>query len=96
VDYFLRSNKITPNIVAELDNPDLILAMVLAGDGVGVLDPIAIGSLIEQGRVVKLHSRPIGIRENLWLLCNQQPCAAAQIQAVVDTLMSRFRLSPKV
>jgi len=95
VDYFLRSNKIVPNIVAELDSPDLILAMVLAGEGVGVLDPIAINNLIEQGRVVKLHSRPIGIRENLWLLCSQQPCASAQVQSVVDTLMSKFRLSLK-
>jgi LysR family transcriptional activator of nhaA len=96
VDYFLRSNKITPNIVAELDSPDLILAMVLAGDGVGVLDPMAISGHIESGRIVKLHSRPIGIRENLWLLCSQQPCATAQVQAIVDTLMSGFRLSPKL
>jgi DNA-binding transcriptional LysR family regulator len=96
VDYFLRSNKITPNIVAELDSPDLILAMVLAGEGIGALDPTAISSHIQQGRVVKLHSRPIGIRENLWLLCSQQPCAAAQVQSVVDTLMSRFRFSPKL
>ncbi|MCX5794243.1 MAG: LysR family transcriptional regulator [Elusimicrobia bacterium] len=94
-DYFLRSNKIVPNIVAELDSPDLIFAMVLAGEGVGVLDPIGISDHLERGRVVKLHSRPIGIRENLWLLCSQQPCSSAQAQAVVDTLMTRFRLSPK-
>jgi len=96
VDYFLRSNKITPNIVAELDSPDLILAMVLAGEGIGLLDPYSISNHIEHGRIVKLHSRPIGIRENLWLLCSQQPFANAQVQAVVDTLMSRFKLNPEI
>jgi LysR family transcriptional activator of nhaA len=94
VDYFLRSNKIVPNIAAELDSPDLILAMVLAGEGIGALDPIAIRSHIEHGRVVMLHSRPIGIRENLWLLCSRQPCSSPQVQSVVDTLMTKFRLSP--
>lgn len=94
VDYFLRRNKIVPRIVAELDNPDLILAMVLAGEGIGALDPLAIQHLIQRGRIVKLHARPLGLRENLWLLCSQQPGAIEQVQAVVHTLMSKFRLTP--
>ncbi len=91
VDHFLRRNRIAANILAELDNPDLILAMVLAGEGIGVLDPSAVSNHIEHRRLVKLHARPIGIRENLYLLCSQQPHASAPVQALVDAAMARFR-----
>jgi hypothetical protein len=57
---------------------------------------MAISNHIAQGRIVKLHARPIGIRENLWLLCSQQPCGSDMVQSIVDALMSGFRLKPKV
>jgi DNA-binding transcriptional LysR family regulator len=93
VDYFLRSNAITPNIIAEVENPELILTMVLRGEGIGVLDPYIILKHEERGRVVKLHARPIGIRENLWLVCRQQAHGNTTVQAVIQSLMDGFRFS---
>lgn len=91
-DHFLRVHKITPHILAELDNPDLILAMVLAGEGVGVLDPGSIRNHVRHRRIVRLHHRPVGIRENLWLVCSQQACASGPVQSIVDSMMAKFRL----
>jgi LysR family transcriptional activator of nhaA len=91
VDHFLRSHRIAANILAELDNPDLILSMVLTGEGIGILDPSAVGHHIEHRRLVKLHARPIGIRESLWLLCGQQAHASAPVQALLDAAMTGFR-----
>lgn len=93
VDYFLRRNGIVPNIIAEVENPDLILTMVLQDDGIGVLDPNVTAEYEDSGKVVRLHPRPIGIRENLWLLCRQQPLPQAPAQAILQALMDGFRFS---
>ena len=58
VDYFLRSNKIVPNIVAELDSPDLILAMVLGGRGRRSAGSLGDQRSYEQKTVVKLTAAP--------------------------------------
>jgi DNA-binding transcriptional LysR family regulator len=89
---FLRRNGVLPSIQAEVEDPDLILAMTLRGEGVGFLDPFTIQPHLERGRLVKLHERSLGIRENLWLLCSRHEHSSAPVQAAIDDLMGRFRL----
>jgi len=88
---FLRRNGVALNIHAEVEDSDLILTMVLRGEGVGFLAPGAVKKHLEDGRLVKLHERPIGINENLWLLCGKHPCASERAQKAIDTLMEKFR-----
>ena len=88
---FLRRNGVVLNIHAEVEDPDLILTMVLRGEGIGFLAPAAIKKHLESGRLVKLHERPIGINENLWLLCGRHPCASERAQEAIDILMEKFR-----
>ena len=92
---FLRRNGALPNIHAQVEDPDLILTMVLQGEGVGFLDPFTIERHLRSGRLVKLHERSLGIRENLWLVCSRHPHSSAPVQGVIDALMERFRFDWK-
>jgi LysR family transcriptional activator of nhaA len=89
---FLRRHGVLPIIQAEVEDPDLILTMALRAEGVGFLDPFTIQRHLEQGRLVKLHERSLGIRENLWLLCSRHPHSSAPVQAAIDRLLEHFRL----
>jgi LysR family transcriptional activator of nhaA len=88
---FLRRNGVVLNIHAEVEDPDLILTMVLRGEGIGFLAPAAIKRHLESGRLVKLHDRPIGINENLWLLCSKHPYLNERSQKAIDALMEKFQ-----
>lgn len=88
---YLRRNGVALNIQAELENTGLILSMVLRGDGAGFLPPSGIKKHLESGRLVKLHDRPIGINENLWLLCSKHPYASERVQKAIDALMEEYR-----
>ena len=92
---FLRRNGVLPEIHAQVEDPDLILTMVLRGEGVGLLDSFAIQKHLRSGRLVKLHERSLGIRENLWLACSRHPNSSAPVQAVIDRLMERFQFDWK-
>jgi LysR family transcriptional activator of nhaA len=92
---YLRRNGVLPNIHAELEDPDMILAMVLRGEGVGFLDPFTIQRYLERGRLVKLHERSIGVREELWLIAGRRPHPRVRVQKVLDDLMGRFQLDWK-
>ncbi|MCX5785856.1 MAG: LysR family transcriptional regulator [Elusimicrobia bacterium] len=88
---YLRRNGVVLNIHAEVEDSDLILTMVLRGEGIGFLAPAAIKKHLENGRLVKLHDRPIGISENLWLLCSKHHYANERVQKAINTLMEKFR-----
>lgn len=87
---YLRRHGIVPNIHAEVEDPDLILTMTLRGEGVGFLDPVTIRKHLESGRLVKLHERPLGINENLWLLCSRHSYANERAQKAIGNLMEQF------
>jgi len=89
---FLRRNGVVPNVHAEVDDPDLILTMTLRGEAVGFLDPFTVRGHLKSGRLLKLHERSLGIRENLWLICSLHPHSNAAVQQTIDGLMESFRL----
>lgn len=89
VDNYLAARGIVPDIRAEVEDPELIRTMTLRGEGAAIIDPASVKSELARGRLVKLHSRPVEIRENVWLICAQQPSARKPIQAALDALMAR-------
>ncbi|HAH06056.1 MAG TPA: hypothetical protein DCM05_05925 [Elusimicrobia bacterium] len=92
VERFLHRHGILPKVRAEVEDPNLILAMILDGAGVGILGTLIIQKHVERGRLIKLHARPIGIRQNLWLLASSHPNGSERVQALIDKLMSGYRL----
>jgi len=88
----LHRHGILPKVRAEVEDPNLILAMILDGAGVGILGTLIIQKHVERGRLIKLHARPIGIRQNLWLLASSHPNGSERVQALIDKLMSGYRL----
>lgn len=95
VDHFLGQAGVLPQTLAEVENPDLILTMVLNGEGVGVLDVETVRRYERQGRLARLHHRPVGLLENLWLVCRQQEHPDPATQAVLEPLMGCCRLGAR-
>lgn len=90
VEHFLHRNKITPNVHAEVEDSDLIRLMAIQGQGVAVMDTLAAEKALDSGRLVRLHKKPVGIRENVWFLCRRSQSARPGTQKVLDVLMERF------
>lgn len=89
-EHFLQRKGITPNIQAEVENPDLIRILAVQGEGAGLMDVADADMDLAQGRLVKLHRDPVGIRENVWFTCNRQAKALPVLQKAMDALMGRF------
>lgn len=89
VEDFLRRSGITPNVQAEVESPELIRLLAVQGGGAALMDPSALEAEIRQGRLVKLHKRPIGIQENIWFICRRGEREAAALQFAVDALMAK-------
>lgn len=89
-EHFLRRKGITPNIQAEVENPDLIRILAVQGEGAGLMDVADADMDLAQGRLVKLHRDPVGIRENVWFTCNRQAKTLPALQKAMDALMGRF------
>lgn len=90
VEHFLHRKGITPNVQAEVENPDLLRILAVQGDGAGLMDVAAVDMDLKQGRLVKLHRDPIGIRENVWFTCGRQEKAQPAVQRAIDALMGKF------
>lgn len=90
VDYYLHRRGIIPNIQAEVENPDLIRIMAIEGEGAAITNLASVKGDLARRRLVKLHSQPIGIRENVWFIARRHREPRSSLQRAVDLLMSRF------
>lgn len=90
VDHFLHRKGLRPDIHAESEDPDMILAMAIRGEGAAVADLSTIGAELRGGKLVRLHAGPIGVRERVWFICGRRRDSRPPIQRVIDLLMSRF------
>lgn len=90
VEHFLHRNAITPRIQAEVENPDLIRILAVQGDGAALMDPEAAENDLRNGRLVKLHRAPIGIKENIWFISCPGRKNHAGTEAALDHLMEDF------
>jgi len=92
VDHFLHRNAITPILRAEVDDPDLIRIMALQGEGACAMDLATIGQELREGKLVKLHAKPIGLWKSYWTLCSRYQRPQPALQNGIEAVMSRFRL----
>lgn len=91
VDNFLAVRGIAADVRAEVEDPELILAMALRGEGAAVMDPEDIAGYVGRGRLVRLHGRPIGVRECLWLVCGPPREEGHPFREALESLMRRPR-----
>ncbi len=89
-EHFLQRNGVTPNIQAEVENPDLIRILAVQGEGAGLMDCAVVDMDLKQGRLVKLHDKPIGIHDSVWFTCSRQEKAQPALQRAIDSLMGKF------
>jgi len=90
VDHFLHRKGLRADIHAESEDPDLLLAMAIRGEGTAVVDLATIGAELRGRRLARLHAGPIGVRERVWFICGRRRGSRPAVQRVIDLLMSRF------
>lgn len=91
VDSFLAVHGIAADVRAEVEDPELLLEMALRGEGAAVMGPEALEAAAGRGRLTKLHRRPIGVRECLWLVCGPRREDGHQFRDALEALMRRPR-----
>ncbi len=84
---FFHRNGIAPTIHSELSNHEIILRLVLDGEGAAAIDPVSAKKELRSGALVRLHPRPVGICEDIWFIHGRAHAANAAVQA----LMAAFR-----
>lgn len=88
-EHFLRRNRVTPDVHAVIDDPELIRLMTVRGEGASLLSPDSVREKLRGGRLCLLHKKPIGIKENAWLLCARARSARPRVQRLLDASMRR-------
>lgn len=91
VEYFLHRHKISWTIGAETEDIEFIRSLLLAGRGVAVMDVLSIQEDLASGRLLKLHPRPLALRQDVWFVSRRRQAEPA-VQQTVDTLMDSFGL----
>ena len=89
VDAFLSRKGISPLIAVEADDPELILAMALRGEGACVIDDGDISREMSRGQMVRLHREPVGINDEVRLISARRPPSHPVLRAAIESLMRR-------
>lgn len=89
IEGYLRKMNITPKVVAEVEDPELIRAMVLEGDGIVAIDPRSIRQELSQRKLVKLHVHPIGIYSDTWIIVSNNPLGGGKISEAINTCVKK-------
>lgn len=89
VDAYLSRKGLAPVIAVETDDPELILAMALRGEGVCVLDPEDISREIASRRMVLLHREAVGISSEVRLIAARRLPAHPVLRGALEGLMRR-------
>ena len=90
IDNFLNSHKVTPSIVAEVENPMLIRRLARESVGIAVVDTATISRDIKDGRLIRLHNQPLGIHEHIWLLYCSGRQASQKLATAIQTVAKKF------
>lgn len=93
LDAYLRERQIHPRLEIEIENTLLIRLLALQGRGAAVIDTLTISEDLRSGRLVKLHARPTGMEEYVWLLYNARPRPQPLLARAVSELGKRFMLA---
>ena len=93
LDGYLGEHQIRPKLEIEIENSLLIRLLALQGRGAAVIDTLTVNEDLKAGRLVKLHSRPTGMEEYVWLLYNARPKPNPVLARVVSALAKDFSIS---
>ena len=89
VDAYLSRKGLAPVIAVETDDPELILAMALLGEGVCVFDPQDISREIARGQLALLHRETVGIISEVRLISARRPPSHPVLRGALEALMRR-------
>ena len=90
VDRYLGRRQVAYRLEADSDDVDLLRRLAMEGRGVAVLSRISVANDLKTGRLQSLHHSPIGVFEDIWLVCPLRPRSNAPLKKVLDAAMSRF------
>lgn len=93
VDRYLRDHNVRPNLEIEIENTLLIRLLALQGRGAAVIDTLTTQDDLKAGRLVKLHARPTGIEEHVWLLYNARSKPEPGLARAIKALERDFALT---
>ncbi len=86
IESFFKKFSIQPHIGAEVENPDLIHELARDGAGIAALDVYSIRSDVVSRRLVRLHSKPIGLHSDTWLFAPNAGTDDPRIVAAKEAL----------
>lgn len=90
VDQYLSRRHVSCRVEADSEDVDLLRRLAIEGRGVAVLSALTVAPDLKSGRLVMLHSSPVGIQEPVWFVCGAQPRASPALRRVIDKLMGEF------
>ena len=90
VDRYLRENEVRQNLEIEIENTLLIRLLALQGRGAAAIDTLTISEDLKAGRLVKLHARPTGMMEHVWILYNARPKPDKALAQAISALANEF------
>ena len=84
VEKFIKSLGASPKVHVEVEDPELIRAMALEGDGIVAINPLSIRQELAEKTLVKLHQRPVGIYSDAWLIALKNPAEGSRLSAAIE------------
>lgn len=90
VNLFLNRKSIAASVDVELEDTELLRALALRGQGVAALDALTIREDVRAGRLRKLHGKPLGIVQQVWLSRGRHPKPNRALQSAIDSLFEGF------
>lgn len=92
VDQLLCRHKVSVSVDTELEDSELIRFLALRGHGVAALDALTVRDDLRLRRLVKLHRRDVGIKQNVWLVCGRHPKPNPVLRRIMQSLMEKFSI----
>ncbi|MBI4350099.1 MAG: hypothetical protein HY550_01560 [Elusimicrobia bacterium] len=92
VDLFLCRHKIQVAVAAEIEDSELIRFLALRGQGVATMDALTAREDLKSRRLLKLHRKDIGIRQNVWFVCGRHPKPNPVLRRIIQSLMEKFTI----
>jgi LysR family transcriptional activator of nhaA len=92
VDQFLSRRQVRCRVEADSDDVDLLRRLAVEGRGATALNALMVGPDLKSGRLVVLHSAPLGIKEQIWFACGPRGRYGPALRGMIDALMDRFTL----
>ncbi len=92
VDLFLCRHKTSVSVGTETEDSELIRFLALRGHGVAAMDALTIRDDIKLGRLMRLHRKDVGIKQNVWFICGRHPKPNPALRRIIQSLMEKFAI----